>query len=159
MRTTTLDAREELVGQVLVEVGALLRDLRCAMADRFAVHGLSMSQFHVLGQLERQGTISMSRIADLLDVSMPNASGLVDRMVERGLVERVGDPDDRRVVLVRLLPAGLAALEAAEGIKLDGSGPSADTSMTVNSTRISGAIGDLRGAIAQEFPTQGKGRN
>jgi DNA-binding MarR family transcriptional regulator len=159
MRTISLDSREQLVGQVLVEVGALLRDLRCAMADRFAVHGLSMSQFHVLGQLERQGAISMSRIADLLDVSMPNASGLVDRMVERGLVERVGDPDDRRVVLVRLLPAGLTALEAAEGIKLDGIRTVCGHLDDEQLGRISAAIGDLRGAIAQEFPTQGKGRN
>ena len=155
---TTLATREQLVGQVLVDVGALMRDLRAAVADRFAVHGMSMSQFHVLSQLERQGPISMSRIAEFLDVSMPNASGLVDRMVERGLVERVGDPEDRRVVLVKLTSAGLAALEAAEGIKLDRIRTVCERLDDGQLTKISDAIGDLRGAIAQEFPAPGKGR-
>ena len=46
----------------------------------------------------------MSRLAELLDVSLSNATGIVDRMEERGLVERVRVPDDRRVVLVRIGP-------------------------------------------------------
>ena len=32
--------------------------------------------------------MTMSRLADQLDVSLPNVTGIVDRMVERGLVER-----------------------------------------------------------------------
>jgi DNA-binding MarR family transcriptional regulator len=155
---TTVDSRDELVGQVLVDVGALIRDLRCAMGDRLAIHGVSMAQVHLLAQLDRQGALSMSRIADLVGVSMPNASGLVDRMVERGLVERVGDPEDRRVVLVRLLPAGVTALEAAEGMKLDRMRTICAHLDDGQLARISGAIGDLRGAIAEEFPMQGKGR-
>ena len=43
----------------------------------------------------------MSRLADMLDVSDSNASGVVDRLEERGYVERIRVPNDRRVVLVR----------------------------------------------------------
>jgi DNA-binding MarR family transcriptional regulator len=150
--------REHLVGQVLDDVGALMKDLRCAMTERFANHGASMTQLNVLWQLEQQGPISMSRIADLLDVSMPNATGLIDRMVERGLVERVGDPDDRRVVLVRPSAAGLAALDANTGVKLDRMRTICEHLDDEQLAAVSSAIGDLRMAIAQEFPTQGKGR-
>jgi len=156
---TTVAPRDELIGQVLLDVGSLMRDLRCAMSDRFANHGASMTQLHVLWQLEQQGPISMSRIADLLDVSMSNATGLVDRMVERGLVERVGDPEDRRVVLVRPSAAGLRALDLTEGIKLDRMRMVCGRLDDDQLARVEAAIGDLRAAIAQEFPTAVKGRD
>jgi DNA-binding MarR family transcriptional regulator len=59
----------------------------------------------------------MSRIADLLDVSLSNATGLIDRMEEKGFVERVRVPDDRRLVLVRPGAAGLQALVESESTK------------------------------------------
>lgn len=155
---TISEQREQLVGQVLDDVGALMKDLRCAMTDRFVNHGASMTQLNVLWQLEQQGPISMSRIADLLDVSMPNATGLIDRMVERGLVERVGDPEDRRVVLVRPSAAGLAALDANMGVKRDRMRTICDHLNDDQLAAVSSAIGELRTAIAQEFPTQAKGR-
>ena len=58
--------REQLVGQVLDDVGALMKDLRCAMTDRFANHGASMTQLNVLWQLDQQGPISMSRMSSSL---------------------------------------------------------------------------------------------
>ena len=45
--------------------------------------------------------MTMSRVAELLDVSLPNVTGIVDRMVERGFVERGRDADDRRVVTLQ----------------------------------------------------------
>ena len=65
----------------------------------------------------------MSRLAEMLDVSMSNATGLVDRMEERGLVERVRVPDDRRVVLVRPTQAGLGLVDEAELVKSDAMPP------------------------------------
>ena len=62
---------------------------------------MSMTHMHVMWLLQHHGDLSMSRLAELLDVSLSNATGIVDRMEERGLVERVRVPDDRRVVLVR----------------------------------------------------------
>jgi DNA-binding MarR family transcriptional regulator len=48
----------------------------------------------------------MSVIASALAVSLATATGVVDRLVERGLVIREGAPDDRRVVLCRLSDKG-----------------------------------------------------
>lgn len=143
----------------MLTVGELVRDLRCASTDRFVKHGLSMTQVHILRQLEQQGPISMSHIAELLDVSVSNATGLVDRMVERGLVERVGDPDDRRVVLVRVATGGNQALEDAESIKLDRIRSICARLDDVQLLRITAALTDMRGAIAAEFPNLGKGRD
>jgi DNA-binding MarR family transcriptional regulator len=48
----------------------------------------------------------MSEIASALDVSMATATGVVDRLVERELVLRENQPEDRRVVLCRLSDKG-----------------------------------------------------
>jgi DNA-binding MarR family transcriptional regulator len=61
--------------------------------------------------------MTMSRLAELLDVSLPNVTGLVDRMEERGLVVRGGDPDDRRVVTLASTESGRATVEEIDQIR------------------------------------------
>ena len=70
-------------------------------------HGsLSLIHLNVLTLLEVDGPLSMSRLADALDVSVASATGIVDRMEQRGLVEREHDLTDRRVVVVHPAPGG-----------------------------------------------------
>ena len=54
--------------------------------------------------------ITISKLARLLIQESPSTSTLVERMNERGLVERLNDPKDRRKALVRLTDAGRALL-------------------------------------------------
>ena len=67
---------------------------------------LSLVHLHVLTVLESDGALSMSHLAEALDVSVASATGIVDRMEQRGLVERRREPEDRRVVLVHATDAG-----------------------------------------------------
>ncbi len=150
MRTID-ETRAVLIGSILSDVGWSLRELRCASTEKFVKAGISMAQIHVLRQLEQHGTMSMSRIAELLDVSLSNATGIIDRMAERGLVERVRVPDDRRVVLVQPSELGIKALDETEGIKLDRIRSICDRLDDVQLRRITHSLGDLRVAIAAEF--------
>ena len=65
-----------------------------------------MIHVHVLTILEVEGTLSMSRLAEELDVSVASTTGIVTRMEERGLVERRHDEADRRVVSVHATKRG-----------------------------------------------------
>lgn len=103
----------------MTEVAAWVGELRCASMGRLVQGTVSMSQLHVLWLLQHQGEMPMSRLAVLLDVSLSNATGIIDRMAERGLVERVGVPDDRRVVLVRPTAAGRRVISETETSKRD----------------------------------------
>lgn len=76
------------------------------MFQRWHRGALSLVHLNVLAALESEGPLSMSHLADTLDVSVASATGIVDRMERRGLVERRHDTADRRVVLVLLTPAG-----------------------------------------------------
>ena len=55
--------------------------------------------------------VRMSEVGRALGASASTATGIVDRLVERRLVERVRDQGDRRAVLVRLTPDGQQTLE------------------------------------------------
>jgi DNA-binding MarR family transcriptional regulator len=67
---------------------------------------LSLVHLHVLTVLESEGPLPMSKLADALDVSVASVTGIVDRMEQRGLVERRREPEDRRVILVHVTDAG-----------------------------------------------------
>jgi DNA-binding MarR family transcriptional regulator len=67
---------------------------------------LSPVQCHVLHLIEPGRPLPMSRLADTLSCDASNVTGLVDRLESRGLVQRRPSPDDRRVKVLRLTPAG-----------------------------------------------------
>ena len=105
------------VETILTEVSGWVGELRCASMGRLVQGRVSLTQMHVLWLLQHHGELSMSRLAELLDVSLSNATGIIDRMDEGGLIERVRVPDDRRVVLVRPTEAGLSALSETASSK------------------------------------------
>jgi len=61
--------------------------------------------------LEEEGACRMSSIAAALNLSMGAVTGLVDRMIEQGFVERERSAKDRRVVRVVLIKNGKAAIK------------------------------------------------
>jgi len=69
-------------------------------------------QFWVLGALEH-GARRMSDLAERAQTSQASLTGIVDRLEERGMVERVRSVEDRRVVEVSLTEAGAAELRQA----------------------------------------------
>lgn len=69
---------------------------------------LTMQQLKLVALLATHGPLGGHDLARHLGVSMPTVSGIVDRLVERGMVERREDPGDRRVRLTALSPAGEA---------------------------------------------------
>ena len=80
-----------------------------------ARHGLSLRWYDVLLQLHgaAEGRLTMRDLGRAVVISKSGLTGLVDRMERAGLVERSGDPGDRRVVHVTLTPAGAALYRRA----------------------------------------------
>jgi DNA-binding MarR family transcriptional regulator len=67
---------------------------------------LSPSQFNVLSLLDGEpGGLSQIEISRLLIMHRSNATGLIDRLEERGLLQRRATPGDRRAYRVVLTPA------------------------------------------------------
>jgi len=109
-----------------------------------------MTHLHVMWRLEESGELAMSRLAEFLDVSLSNATGLVDRMEERGLVERTRVSNDRRVVLVGLTPAGRDMLTEIQILKQDLMSTILGRLDERRLRRLQAALCDFRGAVRAE---------
>jgi len=78
--------------------------LRSRLRERF---GGSLPRFDLMAQLDRHpGGLKMGELSQRLMVTGGNVTGLTDRLVAEGLVERHDDPGDRRAYTVRLTPEG-----------------------------------------------------
>lgn len=110
-------ARRRAAEAAMADLGRAVGSLRCAGSQRLVRLGISMTHFHVLTLLRHHDAMPMGRIAEILDASMSSATGIIDRMEERGLVERVRVPDDRRVVLVRPTRTGHDLVDEVELVK------------------------------------------
>lgn len=99
-------ARQALADDVLDELTAWNPRDREGMFRTWHRGALSLIHLNVLTVLEVEGPLSMSQLAQALDVSDASATGIVDRMERRGFVERQHATDDRRQVRVHATDAG-----------------------------------------------------
>src|SRR6185503_8984444 len=108
---------DPLIDSIVGELHRMIGSLRCAGTGRMVKAGISMTHLHILWVLEHHGDLTMSRLAEMLDVTLSNATGRIGRMEERGLVERVRVPDDRRVVIVKASAQGARQRDEIEALK------------------------------------------
>ena len=73
---------------------------------------IPLSHVQVLAMLHDNGSMTVSEISRRLGIAKPNITPLVDRLFEAGYVDRQHDENDRRVVNIVLLPAGMEKLSA-----------------------------------------------
>lgn len=96
--------------EVTREIAESLWKLLVSGKPRFpmvaAEFDLTPHQMHILRMLHERETLPMGQIAELLFCDASNVTLLVDRLEERGLIERRPDPADRRVKQIAVTPAG-----------------------------------------------------
>jgi len=68
------------------------------------------SYYHVLGVLIKRGELPMSEIGRRVHISKSNMTSLIDKLVEEGLVERLPDKEDRRVINISITGKGKGSL-------------------------------------------------
>jgi DNA-binding MarR family transcriptional regulator len=119
------DVRPDLDSAPIAVIGRLSRlsaivDRR--LAENFARHDLEAWMYDVLATLRRSGPPYELTTGELLEQSMVTTGAMtnrVDRLEQRGLVERSSVPGDRRKVLVRLTESGLDVVDEVVGGHLD----------------------------------------
>ena len=101
----------ELDAESVRSVARMAKAVEVALGDV----DLSLPQYRLLIYLDR-GDEMASALADKLSVSRPSVTALVDGLVERGLVERRPDQDDRRRIGLCLTDQGGRALAGADEV-------------------------------------------
>jgi len=136
---------------VLADLGRAVGSLRCAGSQRLVRLGISMTHFHVLTLLRHHDAMPMGHLAEILDTSMSSATGIIDRMEERGLVERVRVSGDRRVVMVRPTQTGLDLVDEVELVKSDVLASALARMTPQGLDRMAAAAADLQVALDAEL--------
>jgi DNA-binding MarR family transcriptional regulator len=102
--------------EVFSRISRLARLLDKARREAFTAHRVEPWEFDVLAALRRAGKPYQLTPGALLRETLVTSGTMtnrVDRLVERGLVERQPDPRDRRGVLVRLSATGKKTVDGA----------------------------------------------
>ena len=80
------------------------KQVRSLLRERFDT---TLPRFDLMAQLERAPDgLKMNELSRRMMVTGGNVTGLTDKLVAEGLVERHEDPGDRRAYTVRLTPEG-----------------------------------------------------
>jgi DNA-binding MarR family transcriptional regulator len=119
--TRTSAAGTGTAAELLEEVSELVVSERTAYMTHAHQRSLSLAHMFLMAKIHAHGPIAMTRVAELIGSGLPTATGLINRMEERGLVKREHDTRDRRVVLVSLTERGaedIAALNDARRQRL-----------------------------------------
>ena len=67
-------------------------------------HDLTVSQIEILHFIGLSGRKTMKNISDYLKITPPSATLMIEEMEKKGLVKRINDEKDHRVVLITLTP-------------------------------------------------------
>ena len=128
MQATTTDAAAGADAQdkaLAADLYALVSHLhKNCNADLFEAVGeleLSLTQIKLLHHLtEATHELTLKQGAELVHVSLPAASRMVDDLVRRGFVARHEDLDDRRMKRVSITPQGQAVIARLNAARLNG---------------------------------------
>ena len=93
---------------LLYDVGRLMRT---KFDQRARSRGMTRAQWHILARVERQPGLSQSELASICEVEPITVARLVDRLEQRGLLERRADPRDRRIWRLHNLPPARPILD------------------------------------------------
>lgn len=85
---------------------SLVRSLKSESMNHWVALNLTTAQLKVLFSLTYRGPATIGQVAEMLGVSLPTASHLVDKLVQSGFVDRAEDPADRRRMVARTSPKG-----------------------------------------------------
>ncbi|HOM02674.1 MAG TPA: MarR family transcriptional regulator [Acetivibrio sp.] len=97
----------ELIRQIEAKLG-ILNEMESSCC------GVSFTQCHAITEIGRSGNISLSELAEKLNVDNSTMSKTVNNIVNKGLANREIDPNDRRYVTISLTEEGKKVFEEIE---------------------------------------------
>lgn len=93
----------EIIANTLPEIMRRIIESRPLHRGEFDI---TLAQMRTMGAIGFQGACTMGELAGRLGISLSAATGLTDRLVQQGMIERKPDPQDRRIVRVEVSKIG-----------------------------------------------------
>jgi len=103
---TTLETPQDRVREIIYQIRRLMQAGELFTKELNKAYQVSASQLHCLLALYEYGPLPPSQIARYIMVKSSTVTGITDRLEQKGLVHRLRDSPDRRVITIRLTEAG-----------------------------------------------------
>lgn len=84
----------------------LIQEFARRQANELYKGRITLPQFLILDFLDKKGESKMTQIAHFMHVTTAAITGIVDRIIRYRYVQRVYDPDDRRIIKIKLTASG-----------------------------------------------------
>lgn len=108
------------ISDLTAHIGYLLRTVSNTVSQEFArkvaSEGVTVAEWAMLRSLYDSDAMSPSALAQKMGMTKGAISKLADRLLEKGLIERVGNPDDRRGHSLSLSAGGLRKVPLLAGL-------------------------------------------
>lgn len=113
MTTPSVVKQAELGYRALRSIRQIIHNVSSHSRTLSKESGLTVPQLLCLRAIEvaGPGALNVAGLAETVHISRPTVSGIIDRLVRAGLIERVRDPDDRRKVRLSLTDVGEARVQ------------------------------------------------
>jgi DNA-binding MarR family transcriptional regulator len=98
--------RAELTKEIIELQRQINRDIRQHTLEAWMGLNITAPQLKTMFFIANQGSTNFTKLALALGVTPPNVTGIVDRLVEHGLVSRQENPEDRRMLMLHLTEKG-----------------------------------------------------
>jgi len=103
-----MEPRVEEMDEIL---STLLRSLLQLERSGKCCHGVTLSQCHTIDVLAKRGSLAMNELSRQMGLKKSTMTRIVNKMVQRGWIERVRDERDSRLVNIRLTRKGRGMAE------------------------------------------------
>ena len=144
MNKSTVNSPDSVEVPVMTRLLEVAHRLEARVEAALGAVGLSLAKFGVLKALAEAGdSLPLSQLAQRIQCVRSNITQLVDRLEADGLVRRLDDPDDRRVVRAALTQAGRESFDEGVRIVADQEQAVADALSQGDAAALHGALGRL----------------
>ena len=86
--------------------------------------------YYAMVYLKKHESLSMTDLGKMLEISKPNVTALINKLIVKGFVIRTSDQQDRRIIMIRLSAKGIQFIEklaAFEGYMINKEGVATKT--------------------------------
>lgn len=87
-------------------ISGFVREFRLLEKDEISCYGVTISQQYVVQELARAGKLTMNELSERMSVATSTMTRIIDNLVRDGIIERIRDEQDRRIVQVALTNRG-----------------------------------------------------
>jgi DNA-binding MarR family transcriptional regulator len=106
------DRREELVEEFMLSMGKIMRGTRAVFRREMERFEVTWPQFYLLKFVRDGGGITVTELSQIMMISAPTASRMINGLCSKGLLQKVKDREDHRIIHLQLTPGSKNLLKA-----------------------------------------------